>query len=106
MDDLKSLLKDYKIEDKYKYVTREYQDFGLRIAGELNDFEHRSLYIKIAKTEDRNLVEEAFGFAKHYNNASNKARVFMWKLKELRQELKEKRAEANRKLKNAQTKLL
>lgn len=106
MKDIKDLLKNYNAEDKFKYVTREFQDYGYRIAAELQDLAHKSLYIKLAKTEDRNMMEEAFAYAKHYNKAKNKARVFMWKLKELRQEQKERQSKLDNELKKAQEKLL
>lgn len=102
MKDIKSLLKNYTGNDKFKYVTREFQDYGYRIAAELNDLKHKSLYIKLAKETDRNMMEEAFAFAKHYQKAKNKGRVFMWKLKELKNEQKESQKELNKKLEKAQ----
>lgn len=72
-----------------KYVTKEFQDFGLRLAGKLNDMKHKSLYIKLAKHEKRGLLEKAVSFTLDYPNATNKAKIFMWKLKELKTELKE-----------------
>lgn len=106
MEELKNLLQDFKVEDKFKYVTKEFQDFGYRIAAQLNDLDHKSLYFKLAKTEDRNMLEEAFAFAKHYNSAKNKGKIFMWKLKELRAERKAKQREIDKKLANTQSKLL
>ncbi|MCA9385199.1 hypothetical protein KC717_00965 [Candidatus Dojkabacteria bacterium] len=80
-----------------KYVTTEHQDFGLRLAHRLNDPEHKSLYIKLAKEEDRGLLEQAISFADDYHKVKNKARVFMWKLKELRRERKQSREDEERK---------
>ena len=106
MKDIKDLLKNYNTKDKFKYVTHEFQDYGYRIAAELQDLKHKSLYIKLAKTEDRNMMEEAFACAKHYNRAKNKARIFMWKLKELRAEQRERQEKLDKKVKEAQGKLL
>ena len=106
MKDIKDLLKNYNATDKFKYITREFQDYGYRIAAELQDLEHKSLYIKLAKTEDRNMMEEAFACAKHYNKAKNKARIFMWKMKELKQEQRERQTRLDKKVKDAQGKLL
>jgi len=106
MQDIKSILKNYDNKDKFKYVTKEYQDYGLRIAYSLKDDKHKALYIKLAKTVDRNMMEEAFAFAKHYNSAKNKAKIFMWKLGELRQEQKERQKKLDEKLKEQQKKLL
>ncbi len=68
---------------KSKYVTREWQDFGYRLAMELADPEHVSLYIKLAKNEDRVILEQARRFAIG-SNAGKKGALFMWKLGELR----------------------
>lgn len=106
MKDISSLLKKYDTTSKFKYVTKEFQDYGYRIAAELNDLNHKSLYIKLAKSEDRNMLEEAFAFAKHYNSAKNKGRVFMWKLKELRQEREERQKKLHDKLEKEQKKLI
>ena len=72
----------------------------------MKDLKHKSLYIKLAKTTDRNMMEEAFAYAKHYNKAKNKARIFMWKLKEMRQEQKERQTKLDKEVKDAQKKLI
>ena len=72
-----------------KYVSREFQTFGLHLADELDDYKHRSLYIKLAKTVHRAILERALSFAVD-SNAKNKGALFMWKLAELRKVLKEK----------------
>ncbi|MBN1916133.1 hypothetical protein JW796_04050 [Candidatus Dojkabacteria bacterium] len=73
-----------------KYVTREFQDFGYRLAIKLGDLAHKALYIKLAKSEDRRLLEEAVSFSMDYPKARNKGKIFMWKLKELKKEWDEK----------------
>ena len=73
-----------------KYVTREFQDYGYRLAVKLNDLKHKALYIKLAKSEDRLILEKAATFAADYPNAKSKGRVFMWKVKELKALRKEK----------------
>ncbi len=65
------------------HVTREYQKFGLYIAEQLNDDAHKSLYIKMAKTYPRQILEEALSFARDAH-AKNRAALFMWKIKELK----------------------
>ena len=81
---LAEILRSIDWEKRGKYVTREFQDYGLRLAEELDDLRHKSLYIKLAKEVDRRLLEEARRFVKDAYNVKNKARLFMWKLKELR----------------------
>ena len=80
-----------------KYVSREFQTFGLHLADELNDYKHRSLYIKLAKTVHRAILERALSFAVD-SNAKNKGALFMWKLAELRKVSKvEKTAKESKK---------
>ncbi len=68
---------------KDKYVSREFQTFGLRLSEELDDYKHRSLYMKLAKTVHRSILERALSFAVD-SNAKNKGALFMWKLKEIK----------------------
>ncbi len=80
---IRQLLSRYQ-PGKSKQVTREFQLYGLELADELDDWEHRSLYIRLAKTLPRHLLEKARSFVRDAENAKSKARLFMWKLKELR----------------------
>ncbi len=69
-------------------MSREFQDYGYRLSLKLSDMDHKALYIKLAKQEDRGLIEKALSFAIDYPKAKNKARIFMWKLRELKREKK------------------
>lgn len=62
----------------------EFQAYGNRLAEEFHDQKHRSLYIKLAKSEDRNLLEAAREFVLGSEKATTKGRLFMWKLSELK----------------------
>lgn len=68
---------------KDKYVSREFQTFGLYLAEKLNDPKHTGLYIKLAKEVHRAILEKALAFAVD-SKAKNKGALFMWKLTELR----------------------
>ena len=68
---------------KDKYVSREFQKYGYDLAMELGDPEHKALYIKMAKEIPRPILEKARYFIKDAR-ARNKARLFMWKVKELK----------------------
>lgn len=81
------LFNNYQVQDKGGYISQEFQDFGYRLACELHDLKHKSLYIKMAKDEDRALLERALSFVKD-SQARSKARLFMWKLKQLKDEKK------------------
>jgi hypothetical protein len=82
MESLKQILTN-RPPDKRSYSKHEFQDFGYRIAEQLNDISHKSLYIKLAKTVERNTLLDALEFVKG-TKAKSPARLFMWKLKELR----------------------
>lgn len=86
---LGNLLQKYQPKEKNKYVSREFQDYGYRLAMELNDEGHKSLYIRLAKTVERGLLESARTFVID-SQAKSKAKLFMWKLKELREKKKTK----------------
>ncbi len=86
-----SLFENYQLEDNGGYITQEFQDFGYRLAVELDDLQHKSLYIKMAKDVDRGVLERALSFVKDAN-AKSKAKLFMWKVKQLREETKEKKS--------------
>lgn len=77
----KILNKFNPVEDKY--ISREFQSFGIHLAEELDDYKHRSLYIKLAKTHHRSILEKALSFVSD-SNADNKGALFMWKLKQLK----------------------
>ncbi|OGD62959.1 hypothetical protein A2160_04310 [Candidatus Beckwithbacteria bacterium RBG_13_42_9] len=81
---IRQLLDKYSLDDKGKYISQEFQDYGYRLACELNDERNKSLYIKLAKTINRNLLEQARNFVKGAYNVKSKAKLFMWKLSELR----------------------
>ena len=75
--------------DKRKYIAHEFQDYGYRLAEQLHDLKHKALYIKLAKNHPRQMLEEALNFVKGASNVKSRARLFMWKLKELKKEEKE-----------------
>jgi len=81
-----SLFDNYQMGQPGKYISREFQDFGYRLATELDDLKHKSLYIKLAKNEDRGLLEAARRFVIDAEHARNKGSLFMWKLKKLKEE--------------------
>lgn len=70
--------------DEDKYISREFQKYGYDLAEELNDIKNKSLYIKLAKETPRAQLEVARNFVKAAYNVKSKAKLFMWKLKDLR----------------------
>ena len=81
MQTIKDILKNFKPTTD-KYISREFQSFGVHLAQKLQDERRKSLYIKLAKTLPRPVLEEALRFVIDAN-ARSKGALFMWKLKEL-----------------------
>jgi len=81
------LFSQYQLPAVNKYISQEFQDFGYRLAVDLNDLAHKSLYIKMAKKENRGMLEQALRFVSDAN-ALSKAKLFMWKLGQLKADKK------------------
>ncbi len=75
------LTKFNPLEDKY--ISREFQGYGIYLSEELGDYKHRSLYIRLAKTVPRAILEKALNFIKDARPRS-KPKLFMWKVAKLR----------------------
>ena len=82
MKSIGKILKSYDPKSD-KYISREFQSYGIHLAEEFDDYKHRGLYIRLAKTHPRPLLEQAYSFVID-SNAKNKGALFMWKLKELK----------------------
>jgi len=61
MEKLSKIIENKKLSRDYR-CSYEFQAYGNRLAEELRDTKHRTLYIKLAKNEDRSLLEEARAF--------------------------------------------
>ncbi|HTK03486.1 MAG TPA: hypothetical protein VL401_01830 [Alphaproteobacteria bacterium] len=84
MQKISDTLKKYTLDDKNKTVSREFQLYAYDLAVELGDLAHKSLYMRLAKTTSRGLMESARSFVKDAQNARSKGKLFMWKLSELK----------------------
>jgi len=82
-ESVQTLFEKYQVESKPGYISQEFQDFGYRMALELDDLDRVSLYMRLAKVENRGILEQALSFVSDAN-ARNKARLFMWKMKQLK----------------------
>ncbi|MBI4136780.1 hypothetical protein HY469_01845 [Candidatus Roizmanbacteria bacterium] len=81
MKSVQDILKDFNpVEDKY--VSRDFQAYGIELSEKLEDYKHRGLYIRLAKKHPRAVLEKALSFVVD-SNAKNKGALFMWKLKEM-----------------------
>ncbi len=82
MQSVRQILKNFD-PTKDKYISRDFQAFGIYLAEEMNDYKHRAMWIKLAKTNHRSLLEAALSFTKD-SSADNKIGLFLWKLKQLK----------------------
>ena len=85
---LSDILKKFNpLQDKY--ISTEFQKYGYDLAVALGDMTHKSLYIKLAKTTPRVLLENAKN-AVIEAKTDTKGRLFMWKLAQLKKEQEKK----------------
>lgn len=84
MKSISKVLEETKGIKRPKNLYTEFQQYGVYLAESLGDLTHYSLYIKLAKTYPRELLGEALTFTKGYTRAKSKAKIFMWKLKQLK----------------------
>lgn len=82
MKKVSQILKDFDPQSD-KYISREFQSYGVYLSEQLDDYSHRGLYIKLAKDNHRSVLEKALSFAVD-SGARNKGALFMWKLKQLK----------------------
>jgi len=68
-----------------KYISRDFQAYGIWLAEQMDDYKHRGMWIRFAKTVHRSILEKAFSFVSD-SKADNKIGLFMWKMKQLKQE--------------------
>ncbi|HSV95226.1 MAG TPA: hypothetical protein VLH94_04645 [Spirochaetia bacterium] len=84
-----SILDRYDLEEtKQKRISREFQDYAYRLAVELDDTAHTAIYMRLAKNTPREIIEQARLFVLGANHPNNKGKLFMWKLKQIREEMK------------------
>ena len=77
------LLNRFQLVEQNKHISHEFQSFGCYLASVLDDKKHTGLYIKMAKNMSRGILERALSFVID-STADNKAKLFMWKLSQLK----------------------
>ena len=83
MKPISQALKETKDTKRSTNNSTEFQMYGVYLAEELADTKHYSLYIKLAKTLPRKILDQALSYVKDYPNAKSKGKLFMWKVKQL-----------------------
>lgn len=84
MKSINKIIAEVKFKDRPQNLSKEFQVYGVFLAETLQDTKHYSLYIKLAKELPRTILENALNFTKGYYSAKSKAKVFMWRLHELK----------------------
>ena len=84
MKSIKKVLEETRLKDRPKNIAHEFQMYGVYLAESLNDTKHYGLYIKLSKELPRKILEESLNFTKGYTGAKSKAKIFMWRLQQLR----------------------
>ncbi len=83
MQSLKTILSRVDLNNQDKYLSREFQKYGIYLAERLGDLKHKALYIKMAKEVNRQILDQALSFVLDAN-ARSKGRLFMWKVAQLK----------------------
>lgn len=84
---ISDVIKKFDVK-KDKYISFEFQKYGHDLANELGDIKHKALYIKLAKENPRGALETARNFVKDAYSVKSKAKLFMWKLAQIKKESK------------------
>ena len=71
---------------KDKYISRDFQSYGIYLAEQFNDYKNRGMWIRLAKMNHRSVLEKAYSVVID-SNADNKIALFLWKLKQLKGEI-------------------
>lgn len=85
MKPISKALEESKNAKRSKNNSTEFQMYGVYLAEQLDDKKHYSLYIKLAKTMPRKLLDEALSYTKDYPKVKSRAKLFMWRLKLLKE---------------------
>lgn len=83
MKRISQIINEVKFKDRPKNLSKEFQVYGVYLAETLADTKHYSLYIKLAKQYQRNILEQALNYVKDAQKVNSKAKLFMWRLKQL-----------------------
>lgn len=83
MKSIAEVLKNIEAKDSGKYLKHEWQLYGYRLATWLGDEDRMSMYMKLAKNEDRGKLQDSWDFVKE-SNARSRPKLFLWKLSQLK----------------------
>ena len=93
-ESIRDVLTKYVLEDKGGHISQEFQDYGYRLACDLEEENKKGMYIRLAKTVDRALLERARSFVMDAPNVYNRGKLFMWAVGRLKKGLSLSKDEA------------
>jgi len=85
MKSLAEILATLSEKDTGKYLKHEWQLYAYNLATWLGDMKRISFYMKLAKNENRNLLQKAWDFVKE-SKPNSRIGLFHWKFKELKKQ--------------------
>lgn len=89
----KDILINYDIignKDKNRHPKHEFQAYAYRLASDLQDLPRLQIYMRLAKTVERSLLEQAYAYTID-SLSDDKGKVFLWKVKQLRKEIEKQK---------------
>ena len=95
MKDIAEILKKKQLNRDFRN-SYEFQAYGNRLAEEMGEPNRRGMYLKLAKTVDRSILEQAREYVMGQEHISTKGKLFMWKVKQLREKKKEEEKETKK----------
>ncbi len=85
-------------------AAHEFQAYAYKLASDLNDLANLKIYLRLARSIDRVILERVYSFVADITE-ENKGPLYLWKLKQVRQELDRKKTMINFDYKNVLTKM-
>ncbi len=77
-----------------RHAAHEFQAFAYKIAADFKDLENLRIYLSVLKNCERIIVEKAYSFTID-SRSENKAKIFFWKIKQLRKEFEDYKNQSN-----------
>lgn len=76
--------------DSKKHPKHEFQAYAYRLASDLNDLARLKLYMRLSKTIERSLLEQAYAYVID-SSIDDKGKLFLWKVKQLRAQIQKQK---------------
>lgn len=75
-------------------AKNEFQAYAYKLAHDLNDLDHLKIYLVLAKKVERPLMEQAYSYVSD-SNTEDRGKLFLWKLKKIREQIERERNKKN-----------